>query len=201
MSGRHAHTLDSSLLISPIIGRLSHHSSSIPIWGAWRHSSAGKVFVSFWSRQLQCTWADSLLPDVKLDLEWAVLVAGKFALRRRWSWKIASCLPMPAQDLFERPLRTFANRMWCEAGNLHVHDVQDGLDCGKQLLAGSSTIAEAKNDFTFFNHTLLITILTPPSRDGYWYLRMNDSKVWSEVDRIFVEDCSNLTSARWPPNS
>jgi hypothetical protein len=123
------------------------------------------------------------------ELEGAVLVAGKFALRRRWSWKIASCLPMPAQDLFEQPLRTFANRMWCEAGNLHVHDVQDSLDCGKQLLAGSSTIAEAKNDFTFFNHTLLITILTPPSRDGYWYLRMNDSKVWLEVDRIFVEDC------------
>jgi len=40
-----------------------------------------------------------------------------------------------------------------------MHDVQDSLDCGKQLLAGSSTIAEVKNDFTFFNHTLLITIL------------------------------------------
>jgi hypothetical protein len=53
-----------------------------------RHNSAGKVFVSFRSRQLWCTWADSLLADVKLDLEDDLnelegAVLGKIALRRK----------------------------------------------------------------------------------------------------------------------
>ena len=77
-----------------------------------RHSSAGKVFVSFQSRQLRCTWADSLLADVKLEfeddlneLEGAVLVVW---IRIEEKVKLKDRL-LPAQHLFERPLRTFAN--------------------------------------------------------------------------------------------
>jgi hypothetical protein len=98
-------------------------------WG-----NAGKVFVSFRSRQLRCASANSLLADLKLELDddYSELLAGAAVrlvgkVRVEEKAKLKDRL-LRAQSLLEHPLKAFADCLRCEVGNLQTQYVQDCPD-------------------------------------------------------------------------
>ena len=87
---------------------------------------------------------------------------GKFALRRRWNWKIASCLPKISSSGPGGPL----------LGNLQVHDMQDGPDLWEAATRWVSMYNVLQpyiiNNYT--NHPLETAI----AKDEVW------SEVWQD---------------------